>query len=161
MWDQAELTKLYRCHGPAVFRRARRLLGSEAEAHEVVQDVFLSLFERPEQYRGKSNLTTFLYSATTHACLNRLRNQRTRRRLTEQHGAELVPSEAPSAAPDDLLQLQRALCNMPEELAQVAVYHYADGLTQDEIAQLMGCSRRHIGNQLGRVQRWASEQERA
>jgi transcriptional antiterminator len=32
-----------------------------------------------------------------------------------------------------------------------------DGLTQDEIAEVMGCSRRHIGNQLLRVQRWAEE----
>ncbi|HEY8946885.1 MAG TPA: sigma factor, partial [Polyangiaceae bacterium] len=70
------MESVYRRHGAAVYRRALRLLGGDADTHEVVQDVFLNLFENPSQYAGKSALTTFLYSATTHACLNRLRNRR-------------------------------------------------------------------------------------
>src|SRR6185295_4628919 len=81
------LDVLYRRHAPSVFRRARALLGSDADAHEVVQELFLSLFERPDQYQGRSALTTFMYSATTHACLNRIRNRKTRLRLISEHAA--------------------------------------------------------------------------
>lgn len=161
MLDQVELTRVYRCHGPMVFRRARQILGSEPDAREVVQDVFLSLFEKPAQFAGASSLTTFLYSATTHACLNRLRSQRTRAKLREERGAELVRNAEPPMTQERLLLLQTTLNDMPSDLAHVAVYHFMDGLTQDEIAEIMRCSRRHVGNQLARVQRWAEERNSA
>lgn len=72
---------MYRRHAASVYRRACTLLGNEADAHEVLQDLFVSLLERPDQFAGGSSLPTFLYSATTHACLNRLRNQKNRARL--------------------------------------------------------------------------------
>jgi RNA polymerase sigma factor (sigma-70 family) len=84
--------ELYRRHAANAFRRARRLLANDADAHEVMHDVFLSLFERPEQYEGRSTLSTFLFSAVTHACLNRLRNDKTRRRLLEEHAPVTLPS---------------------------------------------------------------------
>jgi RNA polymerase sigma-70 factor (ECF subfamily) len=159
MLDQAELTRIYRSHGAQVFRRARRLLGSEADAGEIVQEVFLSLFENPAQFAGRSSLTTFLYGATTNACLNRLRNQRGRARLRQERAAELEPQAAEQLLPDQLLLLHTTLQSMPRELAQVAIYHYMDGMTRDEIAEIIGRSRRHIGNQLLRLQRWVSERE--
>lgn len=149
--------ELYRRHAPNAFRRARRLLGNAADAHEVVHDVFLSLFERPEQYRGDSRLSTFLYSTVTHACLNRLRNQSNRRRLLSEN--------MPTALPDmrhppehRSLELRRLLERMPEPLAVVAVYYYVDDLSHAEIARVMGCSSRHVGNLLARLLRWASNE---
>jgi RNA polymerase sigma-70 factor (ECF subfamily) len=161
MLDRAELTRVYRCHAPMVFRRACKLLGSDADAGEIVQDVFLSLFEKPAQYAAASSLTTFLYSATTHACLNRLRNQRGRVKLQLAREAELVPDGSDRLTQEELLLLQTTLRTMPADLAHVAVYHFMDGLTQEEIAEVLGCSRRHVGNQLARVQRWAEQRESA
>ncbi len=43
------------------------------------------------------------------------------------------------------------LARMPPELARVAVYHYADEMTHDEIALLLECSRRHVGNLIERL----------
>src|SRR4051812_135657 len=106
MLDQTELTAAYRRHGPMVFRRARKLLGNESDAGEIVQDVFLSLFEKPEQFAGGSSLTTFLYSATTHACLTRLRNQRGRSRLQQERQTELAPEDARELSQEQLLMLQ-------------------------------------------------------
>lgn len=150
---------LYRTHAPAVFRRARRLLGSESDAHEIVQEVFLSLFERPEQYGARSALTTFLYSATTHACLNRLRNQRTRARLLTEHTQERDLPEASAWTQERALMLRRALAELPEETARALVYHCVDGMSHEEIARLLGCSRRHVGDLLARANAWGKASE--
>lgn len=150
---------LYRSHAPRALRRARRLLGSEADAYEVVQDVFLSLFERPEQFRGESSMSTFLYGAVTHACLNRIRNRNNRERLLREHlatGAALVPQ---GTQPEQLAALRWALARMPEPLAQVAVYYYMDELTHEDIARILSCSRRHVGNLLERLATWTSTQQ--
>jgi RNA polymerase sigma-70 factor, ECF subfamily len=153
METPAWITEAYRCHGGHVFRRARRLLGSEADAHEVVQDVFLSLLERPEQFEGRSKLTTFLYGTTTHACLNRIRNQKKRAHLLERE-AWGDDGSAP-LSPERRSELHALLRRMPDEWARAVVYHYMDDLTHDDVAKLMGCSRRHVGNVLARVAAWA------
>ncbi len=154
METPAWITEAYRCHGGHVFRRARRLLGTEADAHEVVQDVFLSLLERPEQFEGRSKLTTFLYGTTTHACLNRIRNQKKRAHLLEREAWDGDDGSAPLSA-ERRSELHALLRRMPDEWARAVVYHHMDDLTHDEVAKLMGCSRRHVGNVLARVAAWA------
>lgn len=160
--DEVQLASVYRSHGPSVFRRARQILGVEADAYEIVQEVFLSLVEKPEQFQGKSSVMTFLYSATTHACLNRIRNATNRERLRREN---LPPpdesSESRQLNAEQLLMLQRAMQSMPDELAQVAMYYLVDGLTHEEIARLLSCSRRHVGNLITRLAEWGQKQEEA
>jgi RNA polymerase sigma-70 factor (ECF subfamily) len=143
-----------------VFRRARHLLGSDDEAHEVVQDVFLSLFERPGQYGERSSLVTFLYSAATHACLNRIKQTSNRARLLEERvRSEQEQLKDRGLTSDDRFHLHRVLERMPEPLARVLVYAHVDGLTHEEIAELLSCSTRQVGKLLERVATWALTEE--
>lgn len=160
-FDENTLDAIYRRHAPSVFRRARRILGSDADAHEVVQDVFLSLFERPDQYAGRSALTTFLYGATTHAALNRIRNWKNRTRLLSEFVRGEQRETDTRMTPEELAFLRDLLSRMPEALAEVAVHHWMDELTHDEIARIMGCSRRHVGDLLERVREWVRAEEQA
>jgi RNA polymerase sigma factor (sigma-70 family) len=147
------LEQAYRVHAPSVHRRARALLGSDAEAWEVVQDVFLSLHEQPRQFGGRSRLSTFLYSATTHACLNRIRSQKNRARLLDHRAPEVpMPSSLSSLDPEALSLLHDSLRRLPEQLSATAVYYYVDDLSQDDIAELLGCSRKHVGHLLARLE---------
>ena len=139
-------------------RRARRILGSEVDADEVVHDVFLHLLERPEQYRAQSAFSIYLYSAVTHACFNHLRNRRKRRQLIERFLLPLPASRAETSG-EIGAQLRSALAAMPEPLAEVAVYFYMDGLTHAEIAEVVGCSRRQVGNHIEAIARWANREE--
>ena len=162
MLDEWELAAVYRSHGPSVFRRARQMLGVEADAYEIVQEVFLSLVEKPEQFQGKSSVMTFLYSAPTHACLNRIRNATNRERLRREHlPRQDESSDSQGLNAEQLLMLDRAIRTMPDELAQVAIYYLIDGLTHQEIAELLSCSRRHVGNLLTRLAEWGQGQEKA
>lgn len=104
-------------------------------------------------------MTTFLYSAITHACLNRIRNGKTRLRLLQEHASSDSASAGPSA--EQLAVLRSALASMPEPLAQVAVYRYVDELTHDDIARILDCSRRHVGDLLERLDQWSSSKEAA
>jgi RNA polymerase sigma-70 factor (ECF subfamily) len=144
------LETLYVTHGPAVLRRARQLLGDEAEAQEVLHDVFTSLLQDPGQFVGSSSAMTFLYRMTTNAALGLLRRRRTHARLLATHyGGQEEPSHP---GPEPLLELRAWLQALPEELAKVAVYHHMDGMTQDELASVLGCSRQWVGKLLQRLE---------
>ena len=143
------LEELYVSHGPAVLRRARQLLGEEAEAREVLQDVFTSLLQNPGQFAGRSHAMTFLYRMTTNAALGRLRSRRNRERLLADDRRGREEPAAPS--PEVFVALRASLLSLPDELARVAIYYHMDELTQDEIAELLGCSRQWVGKLLRRL----------
>lgn len=138
-------------------RRARFLLGSEDDAREMLNEIFVSLLDKPEQFSEKSSITTWLYSVTTHGCLNRLRNERTRRRILSE--SALPPSETSNESPEHAVMLRQELTRLPQELAEVAVYHYLDGMTHDEIAGVLNCSRRHVGDLIERMHAQVNEEK--
>lgn len=142
---ELSLADCYARYGSIVLRRARALMGSAAEASEVLQDVFLTLHEKPEQFRGQSSIVTYLYSATTHCCLARLRNEANRRRLRAEHLPDPEQDDSvPRVSPETAVLARRVLAQLPDNLAQIAVYTAVDGMTQDEIAETMGLSRRRV-----------------
>ena len=144
-----DVADLYRKHGGMVFRRARAILGDDERARDVAHDVFLLLHRQRDVLRT-SGLVSWLYTTTTHRCFNVLRNHGTRTRLlnearstltTEQHGR----SEA-------LVLLRGLLPDLSLELALLAVHRFVDEMTHAEIAAQLGCSRRHVGDLLVRLE---------
>ena len=77
--DAEAFDTLFRQHFPKVYRQALHLVGTAAEAEEVVQEVFLAVYEKAHTFRGASAFTTWLYRLTVNAALSRLR-RRTRRK---------------------------------------------------------------------------------
>ncbi len=145
------LEQLYREHGHAVYRRARRMLRHDDDARDVVQDVFLAIYREPQRFLAKSSIATYLYAATTHACLTRLRDGRTRARLLAIETAgrgTLTPARGENQA-----LACELLAALSEDDAALAIYLYCDELTHDEIADLLGCSRRHVGDLAHRLRR--------
>lgn len=153
-----DIEAAYRAHGHLVLRRAKALLRDEIEAQEVLQEVFITLLREPEVYGGRSAMTTWLYRVTTNMCLNRMRNDKTRQRLLDEHVAPVV-HEALQESADTWAAARQFLDRMPEDLARVTIFHSVDGMTHQEIAEVMGCSRRQVGNLLERARAWACSQE--
>lgn len=142
------IEELYRSHGHVVLRRARTLLGSEPDAQEALQEIFAALLGNPAALRSTQSVVGYLYQATTHHCLNQLRNRRNVVRLLERSGpADRLGGPAGEALTD----LRRLLAQMPAEAAAAVVYHRVDGMTHDEVAGLLGCSRRQVGYLLERA----------
>ena len=56
---------IFMTHGPAVYRRALRLLGNHADAEEAMQEVFIRALRGAIGFDGQSQLSTWLYRITT------------------------------------------------------------------------------------------------
>jgi RNA polymerase sigma-70 factor, ECF subfamily len=65
-----------------VFHQATRLLGNAAEAEEVVQEVFLAVYEKAHTFRGDAAFTTWLFRLTANAVLSRLRRRKRSKEVT-------------------------------------------------------------------------------
>lgn len=146
-----DVEQLYRSHGALVLRRARAILGDEADAQEALQDVFAALMDAPGALDGVRSVVGWLYQATTHRCLKVLRDRRTGARLLAQalpgDDVAVVGARGPAAA-----EVRALLARLPDEEAAAIVYHHLDGMSHAEVAELLGCSRRKVGYLLERAQ---------
>ena len=154
-----DLESAYRRHGRIVLRRAGALLGDRDGAREVLQEIFVSLLSDPSQFRGESSIVTYLYRATTNLCLNRLRDRRSRSRLLDEKVAPIVSGAAEPRA-ERLQAVRDLLARLPDDVARAVVFVYVDEMTLDEVAAVLGCSRRHVSNLLARARELAHRQAR-
>lgn len=93
-YQQDALAEAYRRHAGAVFGLAKRLLGAAAQAEEVVQEVFLRLWNQPDRYDpDRGSLRSFLLAQTHGRAVDLLRSEQARRRREERDAVTAVPVE--------------------------------------------------------------------
>ena len=141
---------LYLRHGPALVRKARRLLANEADAQDVVHALFLELLAT-ENHRVD---LPYLYRAVTNRCLSYLRDQTNRSRLLEREQSGLR-GVVRTACDDEAIGLDlvtKVLAELGPREAELLVYRYFDDFSQEEIAELLGLSRKTVGKLLKEIQ---------
>jgi RNA polymerase sigma-70 factor, ECF subfamily len=135
--DVEELTHRY---GPMVLRRCRRLLRDEDEAMDACQDVFVRLIENSDRLSAR-HPSSLLYRIATNLCLNRLRDRR-RRAVADVDATltRIASAERPGAGTEARALLDRLFGRHPESSRTIAVLHYVDGLTLEQVAAEVGLS---------------------
>ena len=139
--DPGTLEALYTTHGPMVLRRARLLLHDDQAARDALHDVFLRVLRAEGEFRAQASPATWLYRIATNHCLNVLRDERRRVELRTRY---LRPASEAGGDADAPIQLAQILRNVRPELQEIAIYHLVDELKHEEIAELLGVSRRTI-----------------
>jgi len=131
------------------------MLGDEAAAREMVQDVFVRAWERLGSFRGESAFGTWLHRVGVNLILNQLRVARrdiTRFIDDEPEDSAPVPT-APASGVDARIDLDAAIAQLPAGARTVFVLHDIEGYAHDEIAQLLGLAPGTIRAQLWRARR--------
>ena len=142
-----DMDALYRQHHRMVHRRACRLVGTD-RAPDLVQAVFERALRSARTFQHNSSPVTWLYQITTRVCLNHVRDQKNRARLMELWGAPAWSRPADLTAPEARAFLDQIWRQVDAELVEIGTYHFVDGLSHNEIAELLGCSRKTVGNRL-------------
>ena len=125
---------------PRVFAVARRMLGSEAEAEEVSQDALVRLWRiAPDWRAGEAQVSTWLYRVTVNLCTDRLRRRRDMPLDPEaDYADDAPPVEQRLQDADRAAALERALASLPERQRQGVVLRHLEGLSNPEIAEILG-----------------------
>lgn len=149
--DEAALAALYDRYARPAFSLALKLLRDQGQAEDVVQEVFLTVWNRPEVYTPeRGRFLPWLLGVTHHRAIDLLRSRTAeqRRRVTgEQRDLllELAPDPGhltdPAAHATLRLEVQavrRALGQLPREQQEALVLALMGGLTHTEIAERLG-----------------------
>jgi RNA polymerase sigma-70 factor, ECF subfamily len=146
---------------------AERYVRSADQAEELVEEVFVRLWQQREECRGCSSLKSYLYTAVRNRALKLLRHEGVVRRTVEQALRENRPLgvAAPFAAADEevhahelALAARRAIDRLPARSREAYLLHRQEGLSYAEIAERMGISTKTVENHLIRAVKALREQ---
>ena len=147
--DERAFRELLEGHRDRVYNITFRMLGNRAEAEDVAQEVFITVFKTIETFREESKFSTWLYRVTVNHCKNRIkylarRHDRDRDELDESSNGHngAIGSPAP-ASPDRALEgaqmeklLQEAIGSLDEEHRVVVVLRDVEDLSIEEICKI-------------------------
>lgn len=153
--DERAYRELYRAHASDVFRVGRQFVHSDAEAEEVVQEVFIAAYRYIGRFRGQSRLRTWLYRITVNRALKR-RRWWTRRRedgpdgLARRVGRGIMP-DVHAGDREALAIIAGCVDQLEVRKRTVLVLHEIEGLDTKEIAEILQCPRSTVLTRLSRA----------
>ncbi|WP_077919032.1 MULTISPECIES: RNA polymerase sigma-70 factor [Spirosoma] len=155
--NEAVFETVFRQYYAPLCRYARPMLGDIDEAEEVVQAVFLAVWERRETLLITTSLKAYLYRAVHNRCLNRLNQQSVQAGHRQQAADELYsqpPSPTQHLLTDELsTRLQQAMGRLPEQCRRAFELSRFDELSYREIADRLGIATKTVENQIGKALR--------
>lgn len=130
---------LYDAHVERVYRLMHRMAGDGDLAADFTQETFIRAFERLEQFRGDSSLSTWLHTIAVSVALNGMRKVKRIRGRTENIDDTPALAVEPRGFTGDLkLKLHAAIDALSAKLRPVFVMHDVEGYTHEEIAGTLG-----------------------
>jgi RNA polymerase sigma-70 factor (ECF subfamily) len=140
--DQTALSELYDQFGSYVFGLAARVIGDRHAAEDVTQEVFLSLWERPEAFEpARGRLRTFLGTLAHRRAVDVVRREEARRRRAARDAATTMPIP-------DVGELAMAIVTAEQVRAEVNRLP-ADQRAAIELAYFGGRTYRQVASELG------------
>ncbi|MCA9679240.1 MAG: sigma-70 family RNA polymerase sigma factor [Myxococcales bacterium] len=165
--DERAFRELVAEHRDRVFNLTFRMLGDRAEAEDVAQEVFITVFKTVDQFREESKFSTWLYRVTVNHCKNRIkylarRQQRDHDELDETvvDGGDNAAPTAPSVPrrPDRQLEgaqleqiMQRAIAELDEDQRALVVLRDVEDLSIEEICEITGLPDGTVKSRLHRA----------
>ncbi len=142
--DERAFEVLYDRHGKVAWSLAYRLIGEHGAAEDLVQEVFLAVWNQAERYSvAKGSVRTWILAILHNRAIDRLRQSAAGKRRQEalEHVAAVAP-DAPDAADEALDrvaagELVTALGEVPDDQLQVIRLAYYGGYTHHEIAEML------------------------
>jgi len=181
--DSDAFEELVRRHQDRLLTVCQRLLGDREEARDAAQEVFLKAYRKAGRFRPDAKVSTWLYRIAVNHCLNRLRRRKVvwffslgggERSGGDRGGRRAGPTGSigpvgprgafdpvdPAPPPDAVLDsrrrwalTRRALGKLPESQRAVVVLVRFEGLSYDEVAEVLGTTTSAVASRLFRAMR--------
>lgn len=166
--DEAAFNLFVQRYQDRVFRLLLRMLGDKAEAEDLAQEVFISIFKAIDGFRGDAQLSTWVYRVTMNHCRNRIKYLARRHRQSTESFEEGGAADEGSAqsdhapqqpvAPDRALEgrqthalLEQGLASLDEEQRELILLREVEHLSYEEIVKVTGLPQGTVKSRIHRA----------
>lgn len=160
--DQQAFNQLMRAHEDRIFSVCLRILADREAALDAVQETFVTVFRKANQFSGASAFSTWLYRIAVNTCYDQLRRSR-------RHQAQPLPdtNDPPDIGSDDAIRsvelrpdLERALAELAPEFRTAVVLSDLEGLPLQAVAEALDVPLGTVKSRVFRGRRLLAEQLR-
>lgn len=153
--DEASFEEMFTTHYKGMFSYAFTILGAADDAEEIVQNVFLKIWEKKESLQVESSLKSYLYRMVHNGCMNFINHLavkakyqkekiRAMQHETDNAGKKVIASELEQ-------KIAEALRELPEQCRTIFQLSRFEELKYREIAHHLGISEKTVENQMGKA----------
>lgn len=153
--DLDAFRELFETYKDRVYSIALRYSGNRAAAMDIAQDIFVKLLSRIGEYRAEASFESWLYRLVVNSCID---DQRRGRRMTPFLDGLIDAVCAPAESVLHKLmrveteqRVQEVVARLAPEHRMVIVLRYTEGLSYEEIANILGCSAGTVASRLNRA----------
>jgi RNA polymerase sigma-70 factor (ECF subfamily) len=152
--------RIYQLYYKAMYNVALRMLGESAEAEDVLQESFLSAFEKLHTFKGEVTFGAWLKKIVINRCLDLIKS---RRALISLEAAQEISEDSPSEdylgyKDLDIKDVKNAILELPEGYRVVLSLYLIEGYDHDEISQILQISNATSRTQYHRAKKMLANQ---
>ena len=165
--DEEAFNEVVHQYGDRVFNLVLRMVGSRAEAEDIAQEVFVTVFKSIDSFRSEAKLSTWLLRIAANHAKNRIKYlARRREQSNEQRGSDSAdladegkaPAQSHIHGPDVLLEaaeteniMQQAIATLEEDQRLLVVLRDVEELSYEEIVEITGLPEGTVKSRLHRA----------
>lgn len=144
---------VFRDYYKPLVRYGTTFLKDSDEAEDIVQQVFVSLWEKRTQLDIHTSIRAVLYKSVQNACLNKIKHLKIRNNYTEELKATAAYEDSSDPAQVNELneRIRMAMETMPEQCGRIFKMSRFEQLRYQEIADQLGLSVKTVENQMGKA----------
>lgn len=152
MGDEKAFETIFRHYYPHLCLYASRVLKNTAAAEEIVQELFVLLWERREETEIETSVKNYLFKAVKNHCLNYIKHNQIKNEYSRK-----ILAETNTFSPDDEIETQtelfqkieESISGLPEKRQEIFRLSRQEGLKYREIAEKMNISVKTVETQMG------------
>jgi len=162
--DVAAFEELISSYQKKIFNLAYRMLGNINDADDLAQETFIRVFKSISNFKGESSFSTWIYRIATNVCLDELRKRKNKKAVSLDDEIKVDDGEikrqieSDSPLPDEIaereelrLLVKHAISDLPEEQRLIISLRDIQGLSYDEIAQVLDCPSGTVKSRINRA----------
>ncbi|MGF1669011.1 MAG: RNA polymerase sigma-70 factor [Balneolaceae bacterium] len=163
--DEDAFRKMFEIYYPGLCLFATKYVKNTGYARDIVQEVYLKIWDNHSDFEINSSLKAYLYQAVRNQSLNYLKKHKRTQNLEEQYANQFsVQTDFQTAGRSDELPVEKlskkiweCVDLLPERRKTVFILSRKHGLTYPEIAEVMGITRKTVENQMGMALQFLKE----
>ena len=150
--DEAALSVLFDTYYEKLYLFAEKYIYDSDKAHDIVQDVFLKIWENAERLELTSSIQHYLFASVRNGCLNYLKSLQIEDRNNRKYAEAYIESQNVDMVDDEelLARVRQVLDELPEKCREVCLLRFVEGCKYAEIAARLDMNENTVKAQLHR-----------
>ncbi|MDX9883338.1 MAG: RNA polymerase sigma-70 factor [Prolixibacteraceae bacterium] len=154
--DMLAFDTVYERYSHKLFSFVFRILKNKSEAEDIVQEVFVKIWEARETLGDHKLLNSYIFTIAYNSSIDlirkRINNDKYLEHLKNSSVTQFTPSSVSQVEYNELnRRVEQLIANLPERQKQVYLLHREQGLTYPEIAQKLGISKNTVENHMAKA----------